>query len=187
MEMAERASEQERLILALRNELAAISHPDSKAGFELEQSSVRKVPMNLDMSATYQTARSKRNRTSDMSSAGSSDTGDRHSIFSTDQRSLDHFMDSPGTSVAPSPVMKHASVMHITRVSPPSAEHEHAAISVVPVSECQKCHGVKASEAWDVVAMMKAESQALKEHIADLEGTNEQVLSMLGDLDLGLK
>jgi hypothetical protein len=187
VEMAERASEQERLITALRNELAAMHNPNSDAEIELAQSSVRKVP-SLDISATFQTARSKRNRVSDISSAASSEQSDRYSIFSTDQR----LADSPGTSVAPSPVMKHAS-MHIATLSPALPQHEHSAVSVIPVTECQKCHNVKASEAWDVITMMKMESQALKDRIEELEGANEQALDLLGGLgslrldDLGLK
>lgn len=192
VEMAERAAEQERLITSLRNELAAISHPDSKASYELQQSSVRKVPPNLDTSVMYQTARSKRNRSSDVSSAGSSAQSDRMSVFSMEHRSLNNFMDSPGTSVAPSPVMKHAS-MHITTVSPPTPQQELRAMSVIPVAECQQCHGVKADEAWDVISMLKVESHALKERIEELEGANGQALDLLGCLDglrlddLGLK
>jgi hypothetical protein len=187
VEMAERASEQERLITALRNELAAIHNPNSDAELELAQSSVRKVP-SLDISATYQTARSKRNRVSDISSADSSEQSDRYSIFSADPR----LADSPGTSVAPSPVMKHAS-MHFATVSPAIPQHEHSAVSVIPVTECQKCHNVRANEAWDVITMMKLESQALKDRIEELEGANDQALDLLGGLgslrldDLGLK
>jgi len=192
VEMAERAAEQERLITSLRNELASISHPYSEESFELQQSSVRKVPQNLDMSQTYQTSRSRRKRVSDAPSATSSEPSDRFSIFSADQRSLNNFVDSPGTSAAPSPVMKHAS-MHITTVSTPMHQHEHTAVSVIPVPECQKCYGVRADEAWDVISMMKVESQALKERIEELEGANGQALDLLGSLDglrlddLGLK
>lgn len=191
VEMAERASEQERLITALRNELAAISHPHSQASYELQQSSVRKVDPNTEMSTAYQTARSKRNRVSDVSSAGSTHS-DQYSIFSAEQRSLNNFVDSPGTSVAASPVMKHAS-MHITTVSQAVPQQEHAAVSVIPVAECQKCHGVKAEEAWDVISMLKVESHALKDRIEELEGANGQALDLLGCLDglrlddLGLK
>ena len=181
-EMAERSAEQERLIVALRNDIVVMSQP----GFD-PQASVRKVPHNLDMSATYQTARSKRNRTSDISA--SSGQSDRFSIFSADQRSLNNFMDSPGTSVAPSPIMKHAN-MHVTTISPATHQHEHAAVSIIPVPECQKCHGVRHSEAWEVVSMMKAESQALKTRLEELEGANDQALDLLGGLrlaELGLK
>lgn len=184
VEMAERAAEQERLINSLRDELAAISHPDSKASFDMHQSSVRKVDSNLEMETAYQTARSRRNRISDISSAGSAQS-DQQSIFSAEQRSLSNFMDSPGTSVATSPVMKHAS-MHIATVTPPLLQREHTAVSVIPVAECQKCYGVKADEAWDVISMLKVESQALKERIEELEGANGQALDLLGCLD-GLK
>jgi hypothetical protein len=180
-EMAERSAEQERLITALRNELAIISQP----GFEPE-TSVRKVPHNLDMSAAYETMRSKRNRTSDVSAA--SEQSD-FSIFSADQRSLSGYMDSPGTSVAPSPIMKHAALRPI-RISTPPTQHEHTAVSVIPVPECQKCHDVNSNEAWEVIATMKAESQALKGRIEELESANDNALDLVNGAffdALGLK
>jgi hypothetical protein len=143
VEMAEKAAEQERLITALRSELAV--------------------------------SRNRRNRTSDLSTlSAESDDSSVVSVFSAADS-----MDSPGTSIAASPVMKHAT-MHYPNVHHSPAIHQHAA--VIPVAECQKCHGVRANEAWDVVAMMKAESQVLKQRITELEGANDEALTFLDGL-----
>ncbi len=45
--------------------------------------------------------------------------------------------------------------------------------------ECQNCHGVQPSEAWDVVHLLKEESRALKARIARYESANEDALSLL--------
>lgn len=45
--------------------------------------------------------------------------------------------------------------------------------------ECQNCHGVQRSEAWDVVHLLKEESRALKARIAQCESANEDALSLL--------
>jgi hypothetical protein len=85
--------------------------------------------------------------------------------------------------------MKHAALRPI-RISTPTTQHEHAAVSVIPVPECQKCHDVNSNEAWEVIAMMKAESQALKGRIEELEGANDNALDLLNGLSLdalGLK
>jgi hypothetical protein len=59
-------------------------------------------------------------------------------------------------------------------------------VAVEPAKECQNCHGVSRSEAWDVVHMLKEESKALKARIAQCESANEDALHLLqvvsGDL-----
>ena len=165
-EMAERAAEQERLIAALRTELGASRCPLNS--IDLQQSSIRKVSQNS-------TPRYRRNRSSNISTSESENGSDNISIFSEPMSA----MDSPGTSVAASPVLKHA-VMHQPRIL--QAFGQHAA--VIPVPECQKCHGVQRNEAWDVISMMKAESQALKEHITELEGAQDDALDFLSGLKI---
>jgi hypothetical protein len=48
-----------------------------------------------------------------------------------------------------------------------------------PVKECENCYGVRRSEAWDVVHVLKEESRALKARIAQCESANEDALSLL--------
>jgi hypothetical protein len=49
----------------------------------------------------------------------------------------------------------------------------------ITIKECQNCHGVKRSEAWDVVQVLKEESKALKARIAQCESANEDALRLL--------
>lgn len=55
-------------------------------------------------------------------------------------------------------------------------------LGLEPVKECQNCHGIRRSEAWDVVHMLKEESKALKDRIAQCENANEDALRLLGFL-----
>jgi hypothetical protein len=52
-------------------------------------------------------------------------------------------------------------------------------VTVEPVKECQNCHGVKRSEAWDVIHVLKEEGKALKARLAECESANEDVLGLL--------
>ena len=180
VEMAEKAVEQERLIAALRAELnVAHDRPSS----ETHDMSIRKVSATSNHNHLSH-GPFRRNRSSNISTlSAESDESSNISVFSNADS-----MDSPGTSIAASPVMKHAN-LHYTNVHhSPSVithrEHERTVIVPIEVPECQKCHGVRATEAWDVVAMMKAESQALKQRIGELEGANDEVLGLIGGLGI---
>ena len=182
VEMAERGAEQERLIAALRTELA-IAH--GRPSGATPDTSIRKVSAHSVDSSRGGPFR--RNRSSNISTfSAESDESSNISVFS--HADADDSTDSPGTSLAASPIMKHAK-LHYTSVhhSPPTTvvthrEHERTVIVPIEVPECQKCHGVRATEAWDVVATMKAESQALKKRIGELEGTNDEVLDLIDGL-----
>ena len=52
-------------------------------------------------------------------------------------------------------------------------------VAVEPVKECQNCHGINRSEAWDVIHVLKEESRELKARIAQSETANEDALSLL--------
>ena len=177
VEMAERTAEQERLITALRAELA---NTHGRPSGETQDVSIRKVSAN---SVDRSRGPFRRDRSSNISTlSAESDESSNISVFSHADS-----MDSPGTSIAASPVMKHAN-LHYTNVQHHSPtvvthrEHERTVIVPVEVPECQKCHGVKANEAWDIMAMMKAESQALKQRIGELEGANDEVLGLIDGL-----
>jgi hypothetical protein len=172
VEMAEKAAEQERLIAALR---AEIDSAYNRPSHETQASSIRKVSSN---STPQGRGPFRRNRSSNMSTlSAESDESSNMSVFSAADS-----VDSPGTSIAASPVMKHAN-LHYTNVrhQSPIGDHAH---TVIPLQECQKCHGVRANEAWDVVAMMKAESDGLKHRISELEGANDEALNFLNGLKI---
>lgn len=163
--MAEQVAEQERLIASLRSELVNGRFPHLPMD---QQSSIRKVHQSTPLS--------RRNRNSDISTSSLSENDSEVMSIFSDSASA---MDSPGTSIAASPVMKHA-MLHYPQVRSPTQQH-HA---VIPVQECQKCHGVRGNEAWDVISMMKIESQALKQRIGELEGAHEDALDFLKGLKL---
>jgi chromosome segregation ATPase len=56
---------------------------------------------------------------------------------------------------------------------------EYESLRVEAVKECQNCHGVRRSDAWDVVHVLKEESRALKTRIAQCESANADALMML--------
>ncbi|RMZ91431.1 hypothetical protein DV736_g1322, partial [Chaetothyriales sp. CBS 134916] len=162
-EMAERAAEQERWMAALKAELDAVrQQPACEVG--LAQGSIRKVSQNS-------AGRCRQKRASDVSTSESESGSDIISVFSDPMSAVD----SPGTSVAASPVIKHATMYQ------PHMEQQSTAI---PVPECQKCHGLRPDEAWDVVSMMKAESGVLKHRIAELEGAHDDALAFLKSLNI---
>lgn len=182
IELAERACEQDRLIVALRTELDHASSPH-RTSSDTNDISIRKVSSSSipQASGPY-----RRNRSSNISSL-SAESDDRSSIVSI--FSAADSMESPCTSVAASPIMKHPSLhntnLHSTNVYQTSVQHQvakHAA--VLAVEECSNCQGVKAGEAWSVVEMMKAESKALKERITELEGANDEVLGLIAALNM---
>jgi hypothetical protein len=151
-EMAERAAAQERLITQMRAELAA-----QRGSIETHQSSIRMVPQDRDTSPrpTY-----RRNRVSDVSTAGESDDG---SVLSS---AVSIF--SEQLSIAPS---------HAT-----STESSDATTRI----DCPRCHGMRPSDAWDVVGVMKMESTALKQRIAVLENAQDDAMDLINGLKLSL-
>lgn len=52
-------------------------------------------------------------------------------------------------------------------------------IAMEKPKECQNCHGVQRSEAWDVLHILNEESRGLKARIAQCESANEDALSLL--------
>lgn len=159
--MADQVKDQEEHIQALKAELSL-----RPASFQAETPAKQTVRM---VSAdTY-----RRKRISDASMTSQSDNESEMSsavsIFSEAQ-SADY---SPGTSIAASPVPKHSSLAG-RRLRPSLMWSDlHSA------QACQRCHGVPASDAWDIIDIMKKEKVALKDRIEVLEGEYESALNEL--------
>lgn len=161
-EMAERATEQERMIAHLRAELAA--QQSSLDTFRPQQQSVRMVsddgPREADSTPR---SRYRRKRSSDISTSGESELGsDVSSVVSVFSEPLSS-VPSQTTSIA-SPVSK------VTMMG--------------GREDCPNCHGMHTSEAWDVMNVMRAESTALKQRIAQLESAQDDALDFLSGLKL---
>ncbi|KIW19744.1 hypothetical protein PV08_00318 [Exophiala spinifera] len=161
-EMAERATEQERMIARLRAELAA--QRSSLDTFTSRQQSVRMVSDDGPSEAeSTPRSRYRRQRSSDVSTSGESELGsDVSSVVSVFSEPLSPA--SSKTTSAASPVSK---------VSMMSARED-----------CPNCHGMHTSEAWDVINVMRAESTALKQRVAQLESAQDDALDFLSGLKL---
>lgn len=165
-EMAERAVDQEKTIEALRTELEGL----------------RTVRMVATEPAQYPgRAKTRGKRSSDVSTLNESESGSElssaMSVFSEAQ-SASESMSSPGTSVAASPVLKSA-VLFRPQFSCPDQGALVRKFEPIQVLQCQKCHGAKPDEAWEVISVMKAESLALKNRIEELEGAQSDALNFL--------
>lgn len=149
-EMAERAMEQEKQIIDLREQLAA-----QRLSLEAAQQSIRMVPQDVD-----DTPRSnyRRNRSSDVSTAMESEAG-------SDVSSVVSIFSEP-LSTAPSQATTVESSFPTT------------------TRDCHRCHGMRPSDAWDVVSVMKLESVALKKRISELESAQDDALDFLDGLNL---
>jgi uncharacterized coiled-coil protein SlyX len=126
-----------------------------RSSLESHQQSIRMVPQDTDASPRPSY---RRNRISDISAAGESDDGSEVSsavsIFSEQ------------LSIAPS---------HATTV-----ESSDSAARV----DCPRCHGMRPSDAWDVVGVMKMESAALKQRITVLESAQDDAMDLINGLNL---
>jgi hypothetical protein len=173
-EMAKMATEQEKTITALREELAI----ERK---RIERQNIRMVTSDSYISnegpITPMRQSYRKKRISDMSTSNESETGSElssvESVFS--EPMVGEF--SPGSSVTASPVLKSA-IMFKPSTCPSKG------LTPVQVLECGKCHGLKPSEAWDVISVLKMESMALKERIEELEGAQEDALDFVNGLRL---
>ena len=200
LEMAERAAEQEKLIASLQAEVEQR---------KVNETALRSIRVITDHTSTDQsttqdhfTQRPQRsrpfraNRSSDISytdslDSDSVDLSTTASIFSHDQNN-DRDLRSPGTSIGcPSPVMKHACVVVTPNIhnppehfEPPMPQYTEV---VQQVMECQKCHGLRPHEAWEVVSMMKMESTMLKGRITELELAQHSALDLLSCLSMDFK
>ena len=182
--MADGNAQKDRLISSLQAENEQL---------KANEAALRSIRVITDNSSTDQldtftgtTRPSRRNRSSDVSytesvDSASTDLSTTTSIFSHGVNN-DHDLRSPGTSVGcPSPVVKHARLVTPSIQQHPQAEHLRSMTTnvMVAVPECQKCHGMRSNEAWEVLGVMKAESTALKERIQILEHANDSALDLL--------
>ncbi|KIX10512.1 uncharacterized protein Z518_01595 [Rhinocladiella mackenziei CBS 650.93] len=162
-EMAERVAEREKTITDLRLQLK--TQRQSLDPHLSQQQSIRKIsPESSTAEEPNPRLKYCRNRSSDISTSGESELGsDVSSVVSVFSEALSS-APSRMTSI-PSPVLKSSHVAY-------SGDH------------CPKCHGLNASEAWDVVGMMKMESEALKQRISQLESAQDDALDFLSGLKL---
>ena len=176
-EMAERATDQEKMIQAMKIELAAERqrrHEDEEA----RKQSIRLVTRYNGDEATSESGQPRRRkiRTSEASSLDGTDSASSviDSVFSEPV----HSNFSPATSAGVSPVMKHVAMYNHT--TSPIYRPENR-FSQASNDECSRCRA-NPSEAWAVVDMVQLESRELKKRIEQLEAAQEDALDFLSGL-----
>ena len=154
-EMAERAMDQERYMTTLHEELAIVRSTRYKPE-EANRRSIRLVTHadtgSPDLAPQMTQPQSRRNRHSGASSMNESMAESVASSIDSVFSEVSPGSCSPTTTTSGSPI--HKSVpMH--RPSPMDSPPSRIVQGPATVTECQKCHGVRATEAWDVVTMME--------------------------------
>jgi hypothetical protein len=159
--MAAQSVQQESAMQLMAGELAAVRHK-MRQDAAFRSKSLRIVANESSDAEIVESVGHSRLRR-DRHSAGSfdSENSSRDSIFSHT---------APGTCTPISAADTSPDTYGTLRFEAVGLEH---------AKECQNCHGVDRSEAWDVVHMLKEESRALKAHVAQYESANEDALSLL--------
>lgn len=165
-DMAERASEQERVIADLKEQLRG-----QRSSLRLDrppEQSVRLVSHDDESTETELDSRMKRRRkrSSDVSTSTSCESEADSEVSSV-------------VSIFSEPLS--AASSHETSISSPVLKSGHPAYTR---DDCPKCHGLNPSEAWDVVGVMRMESSALKQRITQLENAQDEALDFLSGLKL---
>lgn len=155
-DMAERAAEQEKAIAELKAQLA--TQRSSLETRHSQQRSIRMVDQEREFDSSAQ-LKYRRNRSSDVSTLGSEAGSEVSSVVSVFSEAM---------SAAPSQATSALSTTSTTYAR----------------DNCPKCHGLSESEAWDVIGMMKIESVALKQRIAQLESAQDDALDFLSGLKM---
>ena len=209
-EMAEKAAQQEKAMRDLTEELAAERRirleEEAYRGRSLRMIPTSNPDSTFEMHSTTPTTTNKRhNRVSDSLSINESEidsevSSSAGSIFSRP----DHAPASVLSSTPSTPYEQRSpEIAQVAKMTRPqllvTPQHHHHPTDRTPTlttftpefpspttrrvaEECQICHGVPSSEAWDVLTILKDESKGLKETISQLEGGLDSTLDFLAGL-----
>ena len=110
----------------------------------------------------------------------------RDSGFESDEDSL---FSPNGEVESPTTTISTTSLQSPTSAEFPSAARFPPPVSsvvkggpVAPAYSCANCHGIRGSEAWNVVDVLKAENQGLKHRVGELESALDGCLDMVNGL-----
>ena len=176
--MSEQLAEQDKAMMNMVDELA-----QEKLARREEQEdrkrSVRLVEQDSPLSASAR-SRPRRSLNSD-SGFESEDDSSAESIFSRRDGRHSPTMSVSSVSTDNSPETFHPrEIVH----SPTQAARLRIPLAnTKPIQQsCTNCHGVRASDAWLVVSVLKEENQALKSRVGELEGALDGCLDVVGRL-----
>jgi hypothetical protein len=188
-DMAARLAEQDAAMMNLVDELAKEKQARREEA-EARCRTVRMVDRDEDERRTACRTPSQRpSRASTVSDSGfeSNDESSADSVFSKSRG-----RDSPNMSVISSPSSGSVTIDDPSGFSPRVAAKLQSLSRVLPptirssqsTTACSNCQGVKVSEAWSVVSMLKAENRGLKDRVGQLEESLDGCLDMVRELGL---
>ncbi|KAL9067997.1 MAG: hypothetical protein Q9161_006520 [Pseudevernia consocians] len=181
--MTAKFAEQDEAMMNLVDELAQ----EKQARREEEETRKRTIRVVGDVTSPSSGYRglSRSNTVSD-SGFESEDDSSADSVFSRRNGTQSPILSVSSTSTANSPDANRTHEFHIPASTaqfsllrlPPG---QHAA-KAAPFHPCTNCEGIKASEAWSVVRILKEENEVLKNRVGELEGALDGCLDVVGRL-----
>lgn len=176
--MSEQLAEQDKAMMTLVDDLAQ----EKVARREEEEARKRSVRL-VGRDFTPSNAPHSRPRRSINSDSGleSEDESSADSVFSRRDGTQSPTMSMSSVSTDNSPETFHPrEILH----SPTQAARLRIPpMATKPVQQpCTNCHGVRPTDAWLVVSVLKEENQSLKERVGELEGALDGCLDVVGRL-----
>lgn len=182
-DMTAKFAEQDEAMMNLVDELAQ----EKQARREDEEARKRTIRVVGDVTSPSR-GHSGLGRSNTVSSSGSESEDDScaDSVFSGRNGAQSPTMSMSSASTANSP---DAYRSHDFHAPAPTAQLAHLrqpqgqpAAKGMPVHSCANCEGVRASEAWNVVGILKMENEGLKHRVGELEGALDGCLDVVGRL-----
>ncbi|CAF9926649.1 MAG: hypothetical protein ALECFALPRED_003496 [Alectoria fallacina] len=127
-------------------------------------------------------------RSNTLSDSGfeSEDESSTDSVFSRRNGAQSPTMSVSSASTANSPDIYRTPELHTPVSTAQMARlrlpHSQPGTKCMPAHSCINCEGVRASEAWSVVGILKEENEGLKHRVGELEGALDGCLDVVGRL-----
>lgn len=182
-DMTAKFAEQDEAMMNLVDELAQ----EKQARREDEEARKRTIRVVEDVTPPSSGHRglSRSNTISD-SGFESEDDSSADSVFSRRNGAQSPTMSVSSASTANSPDAYRAQEFHVPASTARTAclrlPQGQPAAKGTPVHSCTNCEGVRASEAWNVVGILKEENEVLKHRVGELEGALDGCLDVVGRL-----
>ena len=181
-DMTAKFAEQDEAIMNLVDELAK----EKQGRREDEEARKRTIRVVRDITSPS-SGHSSLSRSNTVSDSGfESDDSCADSVFSRRNGALSPTMSTSSASTTSSPDAYRSQDFHVPASTAQlalvrQAQGQSAAKGVL-VHSCANCEGVRASEAWNVVSILKMENEGLKHRVGELEGALDGCLDVVGRL-----
>lgn len=182
-DMTAKFAEQDEVMMNLVDELAK----EKQARREDEEARKRTIRVIGDVASPGRGNRglSRSNTVSD-SGFESEDDSSADSVFSRRNGAQSPVLSVSSTSTANSPDAYRTHEFHVpastAQVGLLRLPQGQIATKGAPLHPCTNCEGVRASEAWSIVRLLKEENEVLKHRIGELEGALDGCLDVVGRL-----